>query len=58
MRLARGATKQQAIEEACKEFAHEGLRSVPPILDHWNEVVRSKGTTLRGWKARKVLGLP
>lgn len=59
MRLAKGATKQQAIEEVCKAlFAPKGLESVPPILEHWAEVVRSKVTNLQGWKARKTLGLP
>lgn len=59
MRLAKGATKQQAIQEVCKAlFAPKGLESVPPILEYWAEVVCTKVTDLRGWKARKAMGLP
>lgn len=59
MRLARGATKQQAIEEVCKKlFAPKGLESVPPILEWWDDEMRRVVTNMRGWQARKALGLP
>jgi hypothetical protein len=58
MRLARGATKQQAIDELCKKlFAPRGLESVPPIREWWDEETRRTVTNLQGWKARKALGL-
>lgn len=59
MRLAKGATKAQAIEELCKKlFAPKGLESVPPIMEWWDEETRRTVTHLGGWKARKALGLP
>lgn len=58
MRLAKGATKQQAIEEVCaKLFAPAGLKSVPSILEWWDAETRRTVVSLRGWSARKALGL-
>lgn len=58
MRLAKGVTKQQAIEEICqKVFAPKGLVSVPTILEWWEQETRRTVTTMRGWTARKKLGL-
>jgi hypothetical protein len=49
---------QQAIQEVCKAlFAPKALESVPPILEWWDEETRRTVTNLRGWKARKALGL-
>lgn len=59
MRLTKGATRAQAIEEVCaKLFAPAGLREVPTILEWWDEETSRVVVPLRGWKARKALGLP
>ena len=59
MRLAKGATKQRANQEVCEKlFAPKALESVPPILEWLDEETRRTVTDMRGWVARKALGLP
>ena len=59
MRLAKGATKQQAVQEVCKAFfAPKALESVPPILDYWDEQTRRQPAEIFGRTARKAMGLP
>ena len=58
MRLAKGATKQQAVEDVCRVFfVPQSLKSVPTILEWWDEETRRTVTHLGGWKAGKALGL-
>lgn len=57
MRLAKGATVEQARQEVCKLFAGDGLKSVPTVNDWWAAIRHEKVVSLTARKMRAALGL-